>query len=657
MTSSPFLFQENQPDGQTIDLQIHGDAYDSWMSDTAGYTVLQGGLRPSTEIVENQNHNGGDAKFSKKQGKRKADKSKPSKKKKSLRPSKHDCRNKICEDMDGGDDKGDGRRDLLSRLTVRGKHESSSQHQKKQVDHLISESLLSFQNDTKPNGTHRSRFLDGTATTTLRNLVVLLQWSDHVNRTLPSRKDIEVLMNHQGPHLLCPTGSVRDVMLENSYNALSLESTVTDWVVMNNTELYYSNGNRGLTRLFWNAIYFALQVLDDNSLVDFDYFDENKDGKIDSITFLHSGHGAEFGGTDEYGAFYMDRIWSHKWGMYQNPFVSKSGIMIKDYHISSSLWGLKGTGIGRVGVIAHETGHFLGLPDLYDVNGGGRGIGSFGLMSNAWGWDGTQYFPPHMSAWAKFALGWLTPLEPVPGTNHIEASAVQNPTHPQLYLIKEGFPEGEFLLIENRQRIGYDRNMPDSGLLVWHIDYGLGSERDFRKSLMREGYPGQTGWPENNNHYGVALLQADGLYELERGINVGDREDFFHGLGVDKLTPCLNPDDCHYPNTDSYQGGVVVGTNVYITGISSSGNIMSFEYHVGPATDTPSAFPSMDPSFPPSLHPSVALSVMPTTLPSLFPTIQPSEIPSLLPTTEPPSKDPSLSPSETSSSTPSLCTC
>lgn len=80
---------------------------------------------------------------------------------------------------------------------------------------------------------------------TMKNLVVPILWAGHDDRTLPNKNDIDILMNHQGPHALCPTGSVRDVFLENSYGTLTLESTVVDWVPMDNTEQYYAAGNSG----------------------------------------------------------------------------------------------------------------------------------------------------------------------------------------------------------------------------------------------------------------------------------------------------------------------------------------------------------------------------------------------------------------------------
>jgi hypothetical protein len=330
---------------------------------------------------------------------------------------------------------------------------------------------------------------------------------------------------------------------------------------------------------------------------------------------------------------------------------------VNEYHISSGLWGLDGVGIARIGVITHELAHFLGLPDMYDRDGGGRGIGTYGLMGNAWGWDGTQYYPPHMSAWSKLALGWTTAVKPVEGINTIEATQVSNPTYGQVYWIQHGFPEGEFLLIENRQRIGYDKHLPQTGLLIWHVDYGLGTPSDFRKSLNTEGFPGQEGWPKNGYHYGVSLLQADGLYDLERGADVGDKGDFFHGLGVDELIPCQDSTSCQYPNTDAYQGGVITRTNNFITDISVTGNVMTFRYHVGSGDDDSSRIPTSSPSSTPtSPEPTTEPTMSPTFEPSSSPTATPSFTPTSYPT-DAPSGQPSWAPSDTPSNPPSLCVC
>ena len=129
---------------------------------------------------------------------------------------------------------------------------------------------------------------------------------------------------------------------------------------------HYGNGDSGLSGLARDLIRDGLDAADPT--LDFSQFDLDGDGWIDAITFLHSGYGAEWGGTDSYGTNYVDRIWSHKWNL-GTPWTSDEGIKVFDYNISPGLWSTSGSGPGRIGVVAHELGHFFGLPDLYDTNG------------------------------------------------------------------------------------------------------------------------------------------------------------------------------------------------------------------------------------------------------------------------------------------------
>ncbi|KAL3815308.1 hypothetical protein ACHAXA_006810 [Cyclostephanos tholiformis] len=338
-----------------------------------------------------------------------------------------------------------------------------------------------------------------------KNLMVAFKFSDHQVRTVPTNNALTVLMNNVGPDsTVCPTGSVRDVYLKSSYGQLDLRSTVAPWVTLPNTEAYYANGNSGLGTRAHLMIRDALNALQATGF-NFDEFDTDNDGYIDAIGFLHSGYGAEWGGTDAYGTSYTNRIWSHKWALYSLPggqWTSTSGKKVYNYHISPSVWGTSGSNIGRIGVIAHETGHFFGLPDLYDGSGG-QGIGSWCLMANSWGFDGSQFYPPSMSAWSKLQLGWVIPQEIMTSGSY---TARQGCNFQDIFIIKNNFQAGEYLLIENRQRCGFDAIIPGPGLAIFHIDDSA--------SYTSEGYPGLSTWP--TNHYRVALLQADGLQRRTR---------------------------------------------------------------------------------------------------------------------------------------------
>lgn len=396
-----------------------------------------------------------------------------------------------------------------------------------------------------------------------RNLVILLRFSDHKTRDLPTVNDFNILLNKKGGHPdIAPTGSVRDVYSISSYDQYDLVSTVVGWVDLPETEAYYADGKSGGTSKVEEAFIFGLDRVNKVNGFGFDSFDSDGDNFVDSVVFIHSGYGAESGATDCTGQKAKDRIWSHQWKL-SSPWESSSGFSVENYFTASGLFDYCGSSIARIGTISHEMGHTLGLPDLYL---GGSGIGSYGLMGNSWGFDGSQHFPPPLSPWSKLMVGWLEPnIVRKSGRYTLRPSI----TNPQVIKIEEGFPNHEYLLIEYRKNLGFDEKLPKGGLFIYHID-------EYASFYKRPGWYGQEGWPENGNHYRVALLQSDGEYDLEQGFNRGDKSDAFSegdylGQGGDLLK-----EGGPFPNTDSYQRGRVKQTGIEIHEITENNDSISF---------------------------------------------------------------------------------
>ena len=407
------------------------------------------------------------------------------------------------------------------------------------------------------------------STGTVPNIVILLQFSDHVGRPLPSNTDFEKIFNSVGGDpVIAPTGSVRDYYLENSYGAMTINSTVFGWVTLPNTEAYYADGSSALTgEKFGEALTYALNQLDPQ--INYNLFDSNNDNWVDAIAFIHSGYGAENGWSDQYGATQPNRIWSHK--HYITTWTSAEGVQVSKYHVSTGLWGLSGIEPGRIGVICHETGHFFDLPDLYDTDTSSSGIGYWGLMAGgSWGFANDQRYPSHFCAWSKIQLGWITPdMISLPAhSGHYDLR--QSESNPDVIRIDTGYPDGEYLLIENRQPWGFDINIPQGGLAIWHIDENKITPNN--RDNASEGYPGQPGWPQNNNHYRVALLQADGFYDLEKQYNSADSGDLYNETGINEISTLTTP------NTNAYQDGNIVVSRNKIYNISRSANYMTFDF-------------------------------------------------------------------------------
>ena len=301
---------------------------------------------------------------------------------------------------------------------------------------------------------------------------------------------------------------------EVSYGALIFNDTdVVSWDTAAQNHDYYgfTNGNDRAAELVEEAV--ALADTD----FDFSPFDNNGDNYVDGVIVVHQGTGMEESGFDT-------DIWSHTWslsaaglGAYEtNDTDIDTGdtIWVDTYIICPEILYDDGdTKIMTIGVFCHEFGHLLGLPNLYDSDEITQGIGDWDTMAHGC-WNGTPEgsSPAHFSAWCKYVLGWVTPNQVItigrPAASTIEAVEDDKTKVYQFLTNTNGVADwtpygggaGEYFLIENRQAVGFDADLPGTGLLIWHIDESEGNnDADIA----------------NVEHKLVDLEEADGLDELD----------------------------------------------------------------------------------------------------------------------------------------------
>ena len=329
-----------------------------------------------------------------------------------------------------------------------------------------------------------------------------------------------------------PTGSVTEYYTDVTGGLVHISGEVVGPFTMPQTLAWYANGNFGIGRpsgepraniLAQDAATAA------DAAVDFAPYDNDGNGYVDAFIVVHAGEGGEETGDP-------GDIWSHKWVLPQE--YDADGTKIYAY--------LTIPENAKLGVSAHELGHLLfGFPDLYDIDYSSEGIGNWCLMSGG-SWNGGGDTPAHPSAWCKAQQDWVS-VQNVSADGTLTLADVK--TGRTVHRLWTDAAEGqEYFLLENRQQAGFDADLPGAGLLIWHVDESQQTNED-------------------ENHYLVALLQADGVRDLENDINRGDGGDPYPGYTDNRgLDASSTPASTGYAGQDSL---------VAVTEISDSGDTMT----------------------------------------------------------------------------------
>ncbi len=396
-------------------------------------------------------------------------------------------------------------------------------------------------------------------------LVILIDFTD--NQRIYSSSDFDSLIYGTNQ------SSLRDYYSEVSFGRFTIDtaSTITDWVRAPNPYSYYIGDSFGIypgnyPNNVQGIVVAACNLAD--PMVNFADYDNDQDGIVDAIFIVHAGPGAEETGNPNH-------VWSHQWQLSNTgtgcpgAYQTNDGVAVDYYSMEPERFE---TYSGRitVGVFAHEFGHVLGLPDLYDRDYSTSGIGRFAIMAaGSWGRASDQDLPgsspAHFCAWSKYQLGWITPT----AVDRIGVSKLENQLiacaafSPLAYrlLSDEGGPDwdlsvgmGEYFLVENRYRAGFDRSLPGNGLLILHCD---------------DTQPDN----DNESHPLVGIMQGDGdeNFMLPR-TNPGSASDLWknnsYGFG-----------DTSRPTSFDYNGNP---TGVWVYDIGPADSIAQASFWVTP---------------------------------------------------------------------------
>ena len=338
-----------------------------------------------------------------------------------------------------------------------------------------------------------------------KGLIILVNFSDNSFRDDDPQKVFDEIVNKSGYKDYGGVGSVHDYFYDQSNGRFDLTFDVMGPVQLKHTLAYYGGDKDGQKDVrVSEMIVEACQAVNDK--VDFRDYDWDNDGVVDQIVVIYAGYGQATSAKPE-------TIWPHEFNI-KNKNLVLNGVRINTYACSNELYEYyTGTGIGRVrntlmgiGVICHEFSHCLGLPDFYDTGASKNyGMGDWDIMASGSynGPLGIGWVPPAYTSYEKNFAGWLdyTVLghEPqnVTGMKPLleggEAYAIYNPRN-----------HDEYYLLESKGRCKWDSYLPNSGLLVLHVDYDA--------KLWAYNMVNNTEQKQYNTHQRLTIVPADASY-------------------------------------------------------------------------------------------------------------------------------------------------
>ncbi len=313
----------------------------------------------------------------------------------------------------------------------------------------------------------------------LRVLVIPVVFSDLLNTT-----DIETSLSVK-------TASLASYYADVSYGSVTLSiETLPNWTALPHTLEYYGNDSGTEIDVNWFAF-----VMDSLNAVD------------PSVDFRNYGYVlVVHAGADQASSGVASDLWSEA-SVGKQPFLNDGGVNL-GFAILSEM--------DPYGVFAHEFGHNIGLPDLYDYSGQNQAfVRVWSLMDY-----GSWLMPPSsLMAPEKMWLNWIPPVN----TTVVNAGQILNVTLAKLEtpdnILAVKIPvDNTYYVLEYRTEVLTDSALPMEGVIVSYVDENLQSGQGIIKiksadpsshTLYDAAFtPGQR-FVDSNNQVAVKVLSMN----------------------------------------------------------------------------------------------------------------------------------------------------
>ena len=294
-----------------------------------------------------------------------------------------------------------------------------------------------------------------------KGIVILMQFTDTKFKTANNLAKYQDILNKENYTSGSFNGSVADYFKAQSGGIFELTfDVVGPYTAAKKASYYGTNDESGDDEHPDELVVEAITAAD--AEVDFKDYDWDNDGEVDQVFVLYAGKGEADGGPST-------TIWPHMWYLSMTGMATTlDGVRINTYACSNEI--MPDGSIEGIGCFCHEFSHCMGFPDFYDTSySGWYGTGEYDLMCGG-AYNGNTFRPAGYTAYEKWMAGWIEPI--VLNQEGLTVDSVKPLSNGgDAYIIYNDANHNEYYMLENRQQIGWDTNIPGKGLLITHVDF------------------------------------------------------------------------------------------------------------------------------------------------------------------------------------------